>query len=99
MPSGMTASTSIPQYDELAGQDSPVLVNLASNEYFKSVQSRKIWTARIITPVFKEERNGDYKFISFTAKKARGLMSRYIIRNRRGGTGRTEGLRPGRLPL
>lgn len=67
--------------DELAGQDSPVLVNLASNEYFKSVQPESL-NARIVTPTFKEERNGDYKFISFTAKKARGLMSRYIIRNR-----------------
>ena len=67
--------------DELAGQDSPVLVNLASNEYFKSVQAESL-NARIVTPTFKEERNGEYKFISFTAKKARGLMSRYIIRNR-----------------
>ena len=66
---------------ELAGLDSPVLVNLASNEYFKSAQPEKLG-ARIITPMFKEERNGEYKFISFTAKKARGLMSRYIIRNR-----------------
>ena len=66
---------------ELAGQDNPVLVNLASNEYFKSAQPGKL-DARIITPGFKEERNGEYKFISFTAKKARGLMSRYIIRNR-----------------
>ena len=66
---------------ELAGQDNPVLVNLASNEYLKSAQPEKL-AARIITPVFKEERNGEYKFISFTAKKARGLMSRYIIRNR-----------------
>ena len=66
---------------ELAGQDNPVLVNLASNEYFKSAQPEQL-DARIITPVFKEERNGEYKFISFTAKKARGLMSRYIIRNR-----------------
>ena len=67
--------------DELAGQNSPVLVNLASNEYFKSVQPESL-NARIVTPTFKEARNGDYKFISFTAKKARGLMSRYIIRNR-----------------
>ena len=67
--------------DELAGQDSPVLVNLASNEYFKSVQPERL-NARIVTPTFKEARNGDYRFISFTAKKARGLMSRYIIRNR-----------------
>ena len=66
---------------ELAGQDDPVLVNLASNEYFKSARPEKL-AARIVTPVFKEERNGVYKFISFSAKKARGLMSRYIIRNR-----------------
>ena len=66
---------------ELSRQADPVLVNLASNEYFKSVQPEKL-EARIITPTFKEERNGEYKFISFTAKKARGLMSRYIILNR-----------------
>lgn len=66
---------------ELAGQDNPVLVNLASNEYFKSVRADKL-AARIVTPVFKEERNGQLKLISFSAKKARGLMARYIIRNR-----------------
>ena len=66
---------------ELAGQDNPVLVNLASNEYFKSVKPEQL-ASRIITPVFKEERNGKYMFISFFAKKARGLMSRYIIRKR-----------------
>ena len=66
---------------EMTGQDNPVLVNLASNEYFKSVKPEKL-NARIITPTFKEERNGDYKFISFAAKKARGLMSRYIVRKR-----------------
>ena len=66
---------------ELHNQEDPVLVNLASNEYFKSVKADKL-EARIITPVFKEERNGEYKMITFFAKKARGLMSRYIIRNR-----------------
>ena len=66
---------------ELANQEGPVLVNLASNEYFKSVKAGKL-QARIITPVFKEERNGEFKMITFFAKKARGLMSRYIIRNR-----------------
>lgn len=66
---------------ELRKLEVPVLVNLASNEYFKSVKPEKL-AARIITPVFKEERNGTYKMISFFAKKARGLMSRYIIRNR-----------------
>jgi len=55
-----------------------VLINLASNEYFKAVKAKQL-DARIITPVFKDEKNGQYKIISFYAKKARGLMSRYII--------------------
>jgi len=56
--------------------DSPVLVNLASNEYYKSVKAKQV-SARIITPIFKDEKNGQYKIISFYAKKARGLMVRY----------------------
>ena len=55
-----------------------VLINLASNEYFKAVEAKKLKT-RIITPVFKDWKNGQYKMISFYAKKARGMMSRYII--------------------
>ena len=55
-----------------------VLINLASNEYFKAVKAKQL-NARIITPVFKDAKNGQYKIISFYAKKARGLMSRYII--------------------
>lgn len=55
-----------------------VLVNLASNEYFKAVDAKKL-DATIITPVFKDWKNGQYKMISFYAKKARGLMSRFII--------------------
>jgi hypothetical protein len=58
-----------------------VLINLASNEYFKAVEAKKL-KARIITPVFKDWKNGQYKMISFYAKKARGLMSRYIIDNK-----------------
>lgn len=58
-----------------------VLVNLASNEYFKSVNP-VLLEAEIITPVFKDWKNGQYKIISFYAKKARGLMSAYIIKNR-----------------
>jgi len=57
------------------------LINLASNEYFKAVEAKKL-KARIITPVFKDWKNGQYKIISFYAKKARGLMSRYIIDHR-----------------
>lgn len=59
----------------------PVLVNLASNEYFKAVDHRAI-RADIVTPVFKDWKNGQYKIISFFAKKARGLMSAYSIKNR-----------------
>jgi len=64
----------------LAEQSEQVLVNLASNEYFKAVKAKNI-RGRIITPVFKDLKNGQYKIISFYAKKARGLMSRYIIEN------------------
>lgn len=55
-----------------------VLVNLASNEYFNAVGAKQL-DATIITPVFKDWKNGQYKMISFYAKKARGLMSRFII--------------------
>lgn len=58
-----------------------VLINLASNEYFKSLQKKNI-DAEIITPIFKDEKNGKYKVISFYAKKARGMMTRYIIQNK-----------------
>ncbi|NNC54546.1 MAG: peroxide stress protein YaaA, partial [Pseudomonadales bacterium] len=54
---------------------------LASNEYFKSVGKDKL-DAEIITPVFKDYKNGKYKILSFFAKKARGSMSAYIIKNR-----------------
>lgn len=57
------------------------LINLASGEYFKSVDQTQL-NARIITPVFKEIRNGQYKIISFSAKRARGMMARYAIKNR-----------------
>ena len=59
---------------------SPYLINLASNEYFKVVKP-KVLDGEIITPAFKELKNGDYKMIGVYAKKARGLMSRYIIQN------------------
>ncbi len=65
----------------LADQGDDVLINLASNEYFSSINPASI-KGRIITPVFKEYRQGVYRIISFNAKKARGLMSRFIIRNR-----------------
>lgn len=60
---------------------SPVLVNLASNEYFKVIDAKRL-TCRVITPVFKDEKNGQFKIISFYAKKARGLMAAWMIRQR-----------------
>ncbi len=56
-----------------------VLVNLASNEYFKAIKKDSL-NAEIITPVFKDKKNGQYKIISFYAKKARGLMAAYAIK-------------------
>jgi len=67
--------------EALAEQGDNVLVNLASNEYFKSVKKREL-DGMIVTPNFKDYKNGQYKVISFFAKKARGSMARYIIENR-----------------
>ncbi|MCR4467545.1 peroxide stress protein YaaA [Burkholderia sp. SCN-KJ] len=58
-----------------------VLVNCASTEYFKSVKP-KLLAAPIVTPVFEDWKGGRYKIISFHAKRARGLMARYIVENR-----------------
>lgn len=65
--------------EEAAAKD--VVLNLASNEYFKAVKTKQL-KGRVITPVFKDEKNGQYKIISFYAKKARGLMAAYVIKNR-----------------
>lgn len=65
----------------MAAIGTDVLVNLASNEYFKSVKLAAL-SAEIVTPVFKDFKSGKYKIISFYAKKARGLMSAWIIKNR-----------------
>lgn len=64
--------------DDLAALNSSTLVNLASNEYFSAVKPKSL-NADIITPVFKDEKNGQYKVISFYAKKARGAMARFIL--------------------
>ncbi|WEN42456.1 hypothetical protein CKCBHOJB_02048 [Thauera sp. GDN1] len=66
--------------EEEAGRER-VLVNLASDEYFKSVKPKKL-KGRIVTPVFEDWKGGRYKIISFYAKRARGLMSRYAITRR-----------------
>lgn len=56
------------------------IINLASNEYYKVINPKLI-KKNVITPIFKDKKNGEYKMISFYAKKARGMMSRYIIKN------------------
>jgi len=65
----------------LAGSSEAVLLNLASNEYFKSVQAKDI-QGRIVTPVFMDKKADKFKIVSFFAKKARGLMSAFIIKNK-----------------
>lgn len=65
----------------LLQQKSRLLINLASNEYFRSVKLNSL-KADVISPVFKDFKNGQYKIISFFAKKARGTMTAYLIRNR-----------------
>lgn len=67
--------------DALADQGDDVLINLASDEYFKAVKPKRL-KGEIVKPVFLDEKNGTFKVISFYAKKARGLMSRYIIEHR-----------------
>lgn len=62
-------------------QKEPVLLNLASNEYFKAVNGKQL-QSRIVSPVFKDWKNGQYKIISFYAKKARGMMAAWVIKNR-----------------
>lgn len=65
------------EFSESGGK---VLINLASNEYFSAIDTKKL-KARIITPSFKEQKNGQFQMVSFFAKRARGLMSRFIIQN------------------
>ncbi|MEE2798911.1 MAG: peroxide stress protein YaaA [Pseudomonadota bacterium] len=67
--------------EDLAAQGDQVLLNLASQEYFGAVKPKAL-NARIIDTVFKDQKNGQYKIISFYAKKARGLMARYVIKER-----------------
>lgn len=65
---------------DLKGSGNELVVNLASQEYFKSVKS-KLLDGELITPVFKDEKGGKYKIIAFFAKKARGMMADYLVRN------------------
>lgn len=66
---------------QLKTQGDNFLINLASNEYFKAIRPKEL-KAEIITPAFKEGKNGQFNVVSIFAKKARGMMSRYIIKNR-----------------
>lgn len=66
---------------QLRRTKAPALLNLASNEYFSAVNPKQVKT-EIISPVFKDCKSGQYKIISFFAKKARGTMSRWVIQNR-----------------
>jgi len=65
---------------QLAQLKSESLINLASNEYFKSIKP-KLLNGQVITPEFKDYKNGAYKMMGVYAKKARGMLSRYIIQN------------------
>jgi len=67
--------------EDVAVQRKPFVVNLASVEYFSAVKASAL-EAPLLTPVFQDEKNGQYKIISFFAKKARGSMARYLIENR-----------------
>jgi len=66
---------------DLANEKSRILVNLASNEYFSAVQPDRL-DATVVTPVFKDWSGGKYRFLSFFAKQARGMMAAWIIKNR-----------------
>ena len=65
---------------DLKASGSDLVINLASNEYFSSVKPKELH-GQLITPVFKDEKNGSFKIISFYAKKARGMMADFIVRN------------------
>ncbi|MFT6529010.1 MAG: cytoplasmic iron level regulating protein YaaA (DUF328/UPF0246 family) [Psychrosphaera sp.] len=67
--------------EQIAATKSEFLVNLASTEYFKSVKKKQL-NAQLITPMFKDWKNGQYKMISFFAKKARGMMVQYLVKNK-----------------
>lgn len=65
---------------DLKGSGNDLVVNLGSQEYFKAVK-REVLDGELVTPVFKDEKNGKYKVVAFYAKKARGMMADFIVRN------------------
>ncbi len=76
----------------LSEDQSPVVINLASQEYFKAVDRTSL-KARVVECVFEERRNGQYKIISFSAKRARGLMARYAVTHKATSPKKLEGFR------
>ena len=74
-----TVTSSLQQ--ALKAQNDNILINLASNEYFKTIDTKTI-DANIISPQFKENKDGVYKIVTIYAKKARGMMTRFILQNR-----------------
>lgn len=67
--------------DSIKNHSTKTIVNLASTEYFKAVNTKKL-KANVVTPVFKDGKNGEYKVVMMYAKKARGMMANYIIKNK-----------------
>jgi cytoplasmic iron level regulating protein YaaA (DUF328/UPF0246 family) len=67
--------------EQINDVEKKVVVNLASQEYFQAVKE-SLLVGRVVTPVFKDGKDGSYKVISFFAKKARGMMARFIVENR-----------------
>ena len=84
---GSKLTDTLNQELEAQPQKKKILINLASNEYFNSIRPREL-NAEIVTPVFKDRASGQYRVLSFFAKKARGEMAAYIIRNRINSPGR-----------
>lgn len=69
------------ELNTILDKPNPMLVNLASVEYFKAI-NMKLFKGKIITPIFKDHKNGEYKIIAFYAKRARGMMTDFIIKNK-----------------
>ena len=67
--------------ERLSAEKNPIIINLASQEYFKSVDLKTL-KAKVIECVFEQEKSGQFKVISFLAKRARGLMAAYAVKNR-----------------
>lgn len=68
---------------DIKRSESKMLINLASYEYFKAIENiKELENIKVITPIFKEYRNGEYKIVTIMAKRARGLMTSFIIRNK-----------------